>query len=90
MITLKNGETIVDELAVADAHPLGARPFGRAQYIDKFRILAEGVVSPAEQDRFLTAAENAPKLAAGELGQLNVTVADEILAATPTSPKGLF
>ena len=28
-VTLHSGEVIVDEIAVADAHPLGARPFGR-------------------------------------------------------------
>lgn len=38
-ITLTDGSTIVDEIAVADAHPLGARPFARADYVGKFRIL---------------------------------------------------
>ncbi len=32
-ITLTTGERIVDEIAVADAHPLGARPFARADYV---------------------------------------------------------
>ncbi len=32
---------ISDELAVADAHPLGARPFARRQYVQKFTELAE-------------------------------------------------
>lgn len=90
VITLKNGDTIVDELAVADAHPLGARPFARAQYIEKFRTLADGVVSPAEQDRFLAAAQAAPRLAPGELGALNIVVAPQLLATAPASPKGLF
>src|SRR5699024_5190163 len=40
-IELASGEKIVDEIAVADAHPLGARPFARANYIAKFRLLAE-------------------------------------------------
>ncbi len=43
-VTLKSGEVIVDEIAVADAHPLGARPFERKQYVEKFTELAEGVV----------------------------------------------
>ncbi len=58
---------IVDEIAVADAHPLGARPFGREQYVAKFRTLADGVVDPAEQDRFLDAATAAARADAGEL-----------------------
>ena len=35
VITLTDGETIVDEIAVADAHPLGARPFGRGGVLDR-------------------------------------------------------
>ncbi|MCL2535590.1 MAG: MmgE/PrpD family protein [Nocardiaceae bacterium] len=89
-VTLKNGEVIVDELAIADAHPLGARPFARDQYIAKFRTLAEGVVDPAEQDRFLDAAQRTPELKAGELNQLTFTVSDDVLARSPKSPKGLF
>ncbi|MGH3427256.1 MAG: MmgE/PrpD family protein, partial [Terriglobales bacterium] len=44
-ITLRDGSVITDELAVADAHPRGARPFGRADYLAKFRRLADGAVS---------------------------------------------
>ncbi|WP_225727915.1 MULTISPECIES: 2-methylcitrate dehydratase PrpD [unclassified Nocardia] len=89
-VTLKSGEVIVDELAVADAHPLGARPFAREQYIAKFRTLAEGVIAPAEQDRFLEVAQRTAELSEGELPQLNFTVAEEVLARTPRLPKGLF
>ncbi|MDH6676556.1 2-methylcitrate dehydratase [Rhodococcus sp. LBL1] len=89
-VTLKNGEVIVDELAIADAHPLGARPFVRDQYIAKFRTLAEGVIDPAEQDRFLDAAQRTAELKAGELNQLSFTVSDDVLARSPKSPKGLF
>src|SRR6202012_583932 len=67
-VTLKSGEVIVDEIAVADAHPLGARPFERKQYIGKFTELAEGVVTDAEQQRFLSAVEALPDLQAGSLG----------------------
>ena len=89
-ITLKSGEVIVDELAIADAHPLGARPFSRDQYIAKFRTLAEGVIEPAEQDRFLDVAQRTPELKAGELDQLTFTVSADVLARAPKSPKGLF
>ncbi|QCQ89859.1 2-methylcitrate dehydratase PrpD [Rhodococcus sp. SGAir0479] len=89
-VTLENGDVIVDELAIADAHPLGARPFARDQYIAKFRTLAEGVVEPAEQERFLDTAQRTPKLKAGELNQLTFTVSDAVLARSPKSPKGLF
>ncbi|MEU2105921.1 MULTISPECIES: 2-methylcitrate dehydratase PrpD [unclassified Nocardia] len=89
-VTLHSGEVIVDELAVADAHPLGARPFARDQYIAKFRALADGVVDPAEQDRFLDIAQRTGALSADELPQLNLTVSDDVLARAPKLPKGLF
>ncbi len=89
-ITLKSGEVIVDELAVADAHPLGARPFARDQYVAKFRTLAEGVIEPSEQDRFLDAAQRTAELNAGELDQLTFTVSEDVLARAPKVAKGLF
>jgi len=73
-VVLKNGETIVDELAIANAHPLGAHPFGRADYIRKFETLTDGIIMPRESARFLEAVQNLPRLAAGELANLNVSV----------------
>lgn len=89
-ITLKSGEVIVDELAVADAHPLGARPFAREQYIAKFHTLAEGVIAATEQDRFLDAAQRTAQLGTDELDQLTFTVSEDVLAGAPQLPKGLF
>lgn len=73
-VLLSDGTTITDELAVANAHPQGAKPFGRADYIRKFRVLTEGIVAPAEADRFITAAEHVTMLRAGELDRLSVAV----------------
>ncbi|MEV5833584.1 2-methylcitrate dehydratase PrpD [Nocardia sp. NPDC052112] len=89
-VTLNSGEVIVDELAVADAHPLGARPFARDQYIAKFRTLAEGVVEPAEQDRFLEVVQHAGELSPGALAELTCTVSADVLARAPRSAKGIF
>ncbi|MBZ2197355.1 MmgE/PrpD family protein [Occultella gossypii] len=88
-ITTVDGQRIVEEIAVADAHPLGARPFERAQYVEKFRTLADGVLEPAEIDRFLAVAARLPELEAGQLSQLTV-VARSGLLGTVRSPKGLF
>jgi 2-methylcitrate dehydratase len=71
---LKNGERIIDELALANAHPQGAKPFGRADYIRKFELLTEGIITPKESARFLETVQNLPRLAAGELVGLNVSV----------------
>ncbi|MBG6108354.1 MmgE/PrpD family protein [Frigoribacterium sp. CG_9.8] len=86
-ITLTDGTTIIDEIAVADAHPLGARPFAREQYIAKFRALSDGILEPGEIDRFLGLVQRLPELTAEELGGLTVTAKPGILAA---GPKGLF
>ncbi|GAC1496582.1 MAG: MmgE/PrpD family protein [Pseudarthrobacter sp.] len=88
-ITLNDGTVITDQIAVADAHPLGARPFARQQYINKFRTLAAGLVAEAEIERFLAAAENLPDLGPGELDQLNITAAPGVINLSD-APAGLF
>ncbi|MFJ6677652.1 MmgE/PrpD family protein [Microbacterium sp. NPDC091382] len=88
-ITLTDGTTVVDEIAVADAHPLGARPFARADYVRKFRLLAEPVLEPAEIERFLALAERLPELTADEVRQLDIVAAPGVLEAAP-GPRGLF
>ena len=89
VITLNDGTVITDEIAVADAHPLGARPFAREQYINKFRTLATGLVEEDEINRFIAAAENLVNLGAGELDQLNITAAPGLIDLA-SAPKGLF
>ncbi len=79
-ITLDDGRVIEDELAVADAHPLGATPWRRPDYIKKFRILAQGIVPEAEQNRFLETVDRLPRLSAEALGGLTFAVDVDHLA----------
>ncbi len=88
-IELTDGGRIVEQIAVADAHPHGARPFGRADYVHKFRTLADGVLAPAEIERFLDVAVRLPDLGPDELSGLTV-VADPDLLASVSLPKGLL
>ena len=88
-IRLTNGETIEDEIAVADAHPLGARPFVREDYVRKFRLLAEPVLTADEIERFLGLAERLPDLTPEEVQQLTIVADFGVLAGAP-APKGLF
>jgi 2-methylcitrate dehydratase len=88
VVTLHDGRIIEDEIAVADAHPLGARPFGRADYVAKFRTLTEGVVSLREQRRFLDTVDRLANLAPHELSGLTF-VADEAPIAAATT-HGIF
>ncbi|MDP7733209.1 2-methylcitrate dehydratase PrpD [Mycobacterium paragordonae] len=89
-VTLRSGEVIVDEIGVADAHPLGAKPFEREQYVTKFTELAAGVIDDDEQRRFLSAAQNLPALQAGGLGALNPLVNPAVLDTAPAVPPGIF
>jgi 2-methylcitrate dehydratase len=89
ILTLTDGTTVEDEIAVADAHPLGARPFAREDYIRKFRLLAEPVLLPDEIERFLDLAQRLPELTAAEVLQLNIVAKHGVLALAP-APKGLF
>ncbi len=88
IVTLQDGSIIEDELAIADAHPLGARPFKRADYINKFRTLADGIVDISEQNRFIATVERLTSLKPDELGGLNFSVAPDRLGAPAAS--GIF
>ena len=77
---LSDGSVLEDEIAVADAHPLGAHPFDRPQYIEKFRTLAERAVAPFEQERFLAACESLVELGPADLGSLGVEADTDLLA----------
>jgi 2-methylcitrate dehydratase len=79
-IIFQDGSTLVDELGVANAHPNGARPFARDQYINKFRILTEGIITTREANRFIAAAEDLAAIPAGELAALNVALPAGTLA----------
>ncbi len=79
-VFLRDGTRIVDELGVANAHPHGARPFGRDDYIRKFQELTDGIISTREANRFLDAAQELPRLPAGELAALNVALPAGTLA----------
>ncbi|RAG60776.1 MmgE/PrpD family protein, partial [Burkholderia multivorans] len=73
-IEFEDGSTLTDEIAVADAHPLGARPFVRENYVEKFRTLSAGILTEAEANRFLDLAENLESLDAAGVGQLSFAV----------------
>ena len=87
VVDLEDGSKLEDELAVADAHPRGARPFVRKDYVAKLALLASGVVPDEEIRRFLAAAHRLELLRAGELDELTFAVPG--LDTEPTA-EGLF
>ena len=74
VITMKNGKKYTEQLERADAHPYGARPFIRKNYIDKFMTLTKNIISKKESKRFLNIAQNLKKLKSGQLKKLNVVI----------------
>jgi len=76
-IFLRDGTCVSDEMRFANAHPLGAKPFVREDYVRKFQSLTDGIVTPEESRRFLDAVQNLPTLRAGDLRRLNVAVPPE-------------
>jgi len=77
---MRDGRRIVDELAVANAHPLGAKPFERDDYIRKFTTLTDGMISTREGNRFLEAVQDLARLKAGDLHTLSVALPAGALA----------
>jgi len=78
-ILLNDGTRMEDQLAVANAHHLGAKPFARGDYIRKFKTLTEEIISPRESQRFLDAAHHLPDLQATDLSRLNVQLPEKKL-----------
>jgi 2-methylcitrate dehydratase len=89
VVTMSDGSTVSDDIAVADAHPLGARPFARDQYVSKFRQLSDGVIPAPEQDRFLDLASRVNELSPEEVAQLTVQVPAAALGHH-ASARGVF
>jgi 2-methylcitrate dehydratase len=89
VITMDDGSVVEGSLAVADAHPLGARPFAREQYIAKFRSLADGIVADADQRAFLDVVQRLPELGSADLAGLFPRVPPAYLADLRPA-RGLF
>jgi 2-methylcitrate dehydratase len=89
-ILLNNGETIIDELGLANAHPAGAKPFKRADYIRKFDLLTSDIITKDERNRFISLCERLPELTAAEVQQLNVQIPIDKLTNNKRDTKGIF
>ncbi len=72
VITMKDGTIVEDELDVPHSHPRGARPFARADYVAKFRGMAEGLMTDASIADFLAAVDGLEALNSKGLGRLNL------------------
>jgi 2-methylcitrate dehydratase len=89
-ITFKNGTKLVDELGVANAHPAGAKPFVRADYVRKFDMLTDGIITKEERNRFISMSENLLDLTAAQVQELNVQIPLEKLVNHKRDSNGIF
>jgi len=79
VVTMKNGKKISEQLERADAHPYGARPFKRKDYIKKFNTLTENIISRKESLRFIKIVQNLKKIKKGQLTKLNIEASKKYL-----------
>ncbi|MGL1889646.1 MAG: MmgE/PrpD family protein [Reichenbachiella sp.] len=88
IITMKDGSTIEDEIERANAHPAGARPFVRDNYIQKFDMLTDGLIEKTERNRYIALAANLSQLSPTEVQNLNVVLPEGYLKQS--QHKGIF
>lgn len=88
IITLNDGTIIEDQIERANAHPAGAKPFVRENYLAKFDMLTNKLITKAERDRFIALVENLRNLSVVEVKELNIQVPD--LSNNSLDSKGIF
>jgi 2-methylcitrate dehydratase len=89
-ILLNDGTKLVDEMAVANAHSLGARPWTRPDYIKKFETMTQDIISGDECRRFLDVVQRIDDLEPNDLLQLNVQVDQSKLKCSRRDNRGIF
>jgi 2-methylcitrate dehydratase len=89
-IQLTDGRNVSAEISVADAHPLGACPFSRPDYLRKFQNLTKDLLGSKESERFLKTVQRLPHLKPVELGALNLSLPSEKLTCVSRDRRGIF
>lgn len=89
-IFFKDGSKLEDEMAVANAHPAGAKPFVRENYIHKFKTITEGILAKSESERFLDRVQSLKKLNAKDLYDLSLEVELTKLPHNTRDQRGIF
>ena len=89
-IVFKDGRIIEDEIANADAHPLGRKPFERADYLDKFHTLTADLVIPEQAQAYLDKVQRLAVLSSEGVSGLNLAVAPDKLASPKPGIRGIF
>jgi 2-methylcitrate dehydratase len=89
-IRFNDGTILEDEMAIANAHPLGAKPFDRHDYIRKFQVLSNEMITSEESKRFLELVQQFSKLSPNDVRQLNVQAVQDRLTHRERDNRGIF
>jgi 2-methylcitrate dehydratase len=89
-IVMKDGSTIREARAVADAHPNGRAPWEWEDYVGKFDQLALEKCGTTERNRFLDTVRNLESLTAIDIRALHPTALEHFLPGTPPDNRGIF
>ncbi len=87
-VTFADGTVLSDEIAVADAHPRGARPFRRSDYVAKFHALTADALTAEVAERFVQSVDALPQSPPHDVAGLALPVRGEYLM--DGAPAGLF
>jgi 2-methylcitrate dehydratase len=90
VITFADGRKLSEEIAVANAHPRGVRPFAHGDYVRKYATLTAGIVEPAESERFLALVRRLPDLRSAEIRQLNIRADAKRLGDSASHARAIF
>ena len=80
IIKMSDGSVIKEEKEVADAHPNGLRPFRRANYIEKFKNLTDGIITKSESNKFLALVQNLKNLKHRDILNLNPKIKKNLIS----------
>jgi 2-methylcitrate dehydratase len=89
-IVFADGRVIEDQIANADAHPLGKKPFVRADYIAKFQTLTADILPADQAEVFLERVQRLSNLSSEAVATLNLALAPADLAKPDPSIRGIF
>ena len=87
---MKDGTVIAERMKNANAHPNGASPFARADYMKKFTTLTEEILERHEVDRFLRLAQDLPHLDAEQVQKLLPVLPKGRLIGDKRNAEGIF
>ena len=88
IITMNDGTVISEELERANAHPAGFKPFGRLEYLKKFDVLVEGIISKEERNSYVDIVENLRDLNSEDVLTLNIQL--DLSTLKMAEKRGLF